>query len=274
MQIRSVAQLEKIGGIFLQSNPSFYSPRSLQLSQKQACGSSLKMDEQQRHADFGDVSQAKKQDVAPVASMVQLGEEDKDLAQFWYEPHTLRCLRDQCLTEDVKRIALLSAPSLFFALEGEERAKAILFEFDRRWEDNAGFVFFNYRDSGEDSEWLEAWTGSFDLLVADPPNLQMSTLQQYVTVIQKLRRSQHSKILFVTSADWRHYLFETLGLIEVKFKPSMPSSVWSQCGKFGLFSNYSDGSLNADNPAAPIDAHEDGEEDYTGYYLGLPAHEI
>ena len=86
MQIRSVAQLEKIGGIFLQSNPSFYSPRSLQLSQKQACGSSLKMDEQQRHADFGDVSQAKKQDVAPVASMVQLGEEDKDLAQFWYEP--------------------------------------------------------------------------------------------------------------------------------------------------------------------------------------------
>ena len=201
---------------------------------------------------------------------VQLGEEDKTLAQFWYEPHTLQCLREQCLLDDVKSIALLSAPSLFFFLD-VEKSKAVLFEYDQRWEKEEQFVFFDYRDG---PQGLNKWAGCFDLILADPPNLQMSTLQQYVDVIQMLRSSDQSKILFVTSADWSSFLFDALGLLEVKFKPSMPSSAWSQCGKFGLFANYRNSSLSRENPAAPVDAPEDSEVDYTGYYLGLPAHDI
>ena len=202
--------------------------------------------------------------------MVSLGEEDKTLAQFWYEPHTLQCLQDQCIQDDVERIALLSAPSLFFHLKGDQKSKAVLFEYDRRWEPEDRFVFFDYREGHEGLD--DAWAGSFDLILADPPNLQMSTLQQYVGVIQKLR-SEKSKVLFVTSADWSSFLFDALGLIEVNFKPSMPSSAWSQCGKFGLFANYRNSTLSLENPAAPL-SEEDSEVDYTGYYLGLPAHDI
>lgn len=223
-------------------------------------------------------------------SCMQLGEEDMALAQFWYDPHTLQCLQDQCRELDVECIALLSAPSLFFSLRGatpktkDLKAKydgdgadrtartAVLFEYDRRWEEEEDFVFFDYREGHEAVD--DALAGRFDLILADPPNLQMSTLQQYVGVIKKLRRSEQSKILFVTSADWGSFLFDALGLIEVKFKPFMPSSVWSQCGKFGLFSNYKNSSLSLENPAAPIETHEDSEADYTGYYLGLPAHDI
>lgn len=204
-------------------------------------------------------------------STVQLGDEDKTLAQFWYEPHTLQCLQEQCIQDDVQRIALLSAPSLYFSLESDHKSNAVLFEYDRRWEEEEQFAFFDYR---EGCEALDAWAGCFDLILADPPNLQMSTLQQYVEVIQTLRKSEKSKVLFVTSADWSSFLFDALGLIEVKFKPSMPSSAWSQCGKFGLFSNYRNSSLSVENPAAPLETHEDSEVDYTGYYLGLPAHDI
>lgn len=178
-------------------------------------------------------------------STVQLGDEDKTLAQFWYEPHTLQCLQEQRIQDDVQRIALLSAPSLYFSLESDHKSKAVLFEYDRRWEEEEQFAFFDYR---EGCEALDAWAGCFDLILADPPNLQMSTLQKYVEVIQMLRKSEKSKVLFVTSADWSSFLFDALGLIEVKFKPSMPSSAWSQCGKFGLFSNYRNSSLSVENP--------------------------
>mmetsp|Transcript_66690 Transcript_66690/g.124563 ORF Transcript_66690/g.124563 Transcript_66690/m.124563 type:complete len:235 (+) Transcript_66690:24-728(+) len=200
-----------------------------------------------------------------------LGVEDKTLAQFWYGPETLDCLCKQCMKPGVTQLALLSAPSIFFALAAEERGRATLFEFDRRWESESNFVFFDYRAGPEAIP--DSLAGRFDFILADPPNLQMSTLELYADVIEKLKQ-QDAAILFVTSADWRGYLFDRLGLVETKFRPSMPSSAWSQCGKFALFSSYADPALAATNAEAPAEDSDAGDEDYTGYFLGMPAHEL
>eukprot|EP00971_Amphidinium_carterae_P136841 2711334-Amphidinium_carterae.1 len=65
-----------------------------------------------------------------------------------------------------------------------------------------------------------------------------------------------------------HHL--TLSLqVEAKFKPSMPSSAWSQCGKFALFTSYADPALAATNSEAPAEDSDAGDEDCSGLTLAI-----
>ncbi|CAJ1403654.1 unnamed protein product [Effrenium voratum] len=216
--------------------------------------------------------------------MAALGDEDKALAQFWYSPGTLECLLAQCRRRDVNRIALLSAPSLYFALEAEVRKPAagypcarvfgegrevVLFEFDQRWAEAKNFAYFDYREGAQGVD--ERWANHFDLVLADPPNLQMATLEQYADVINKLR-AEKAKVLFVTCTHWGGFLLDRLGLFDVNFRPSMPSSALSQSGAFGLFANYKDPALCATNPE--VEKDEDVSAECTGYYLGFPAQDL
>lgn len=212
----------------------------------------------------------------------ELGRENASYAQFWYSPKTIDCLLQQCRRPDVNRVAMLSAPSLYFALtkttaleEGDRdrsNPEAWLFEFDTRWESDEHFVYFDYRHGPNLIPLTHA--GKYDLIIADPPNLMLTTVDMYASVIRHLARGTGAKVLFVTSSDWYGPMLGLLNALPVRFEPVMPTAAWSQCGKFRLFANYRDDALKELNPDAQTLKEEcssdGGDEDYTGYYMGLP----
>merc|ERR1711920_866952 len=82
-----------------------------------------------------------------VCMMAELGEEDHSFRQYFYSASTLRLFVALCQREDVKNIALLSTPSIFYALNEQMRIKTWLLEFDRRWADgNSQFVFYDFNE--------------------------------------------------------------------------------------------------------------------------------
>lgn len=202
-----------------------------------------------------------------------LGGEDTSLAQFWYSPGTLRYLLRQCCLPGVTRVALLSAPSLYFAMSGEEREKAWLFEFDRRWSAEEHFVFFDY--NLETQGLATELASSFDLVLADPPNMALQTLHKYVAVIRHLS-APGARLLFVTSSDWHGLMMGELSAFPAAFQPFMPTAVWSQSGRFRLYANYRDDAFQEVNPEAPLEdgGGDDDYADHTGYYLGMTPHEL
>lgn len=219
-----------------------------------------------------------------------LGAENEkgQMAQFWYSPRTIACLLQQCRRPGVTKVAMLSAPSLYFALtrpsagpcdqiecaSTPEDPEAWLFEFDTRWDSEERFVYFDYREGVEGVPAAHA--GQYDLIVADPPNLLMSTVETYISVVKHLSQQQGAQVLFVTSGDWYGLMLNGLNAFAMGFEPVMPTAAWSQCGRFRLFANYRDAALQEVNPdALGKDEDEDASyEDYTGYYLGMPDDEL
>lgn len=54
--------------------------------------------------------------------------------QYWYSPNTIDCLVAELVSLGGK-IALLSAPSIYFALPEQLRSSAYIFDFDKKWAD-------------------------------------------------------------------------------------------------------------------------------------------
>merc|ERR1712232_1554596 len=129
-----------------------------------------------------------------------------------------------------------------------ERQKAWLFEFDERWSADEHFVLFDYREGA--AALASELASQFDLILADPPNMQLETIEKYALVIRFLAASADAKTLFVSSSDWHGLMLDRLGAFPVAFRPVMPTSAWSQCGRFRLYANYRHAALSEPNPEA------------------------
>ena len=80
----------------------------------------------------------------------------------------------------------LSCPSLYFhdeAARWRDTFGLVNFEFDRRWESDPGFVFY---DCYRPTEIAEQLHGQFDFIVADPPAINNRTLECYAATIKLL----------------------------------------------------------------------------------------
>jgi hypothetical protein len=107
-----------------------------------------------------------------------------DLNQYWYSPTTIRARVDEALLYG-HRIAFLSTPSLYFALTPEQRAskQVALFEYDRAWASDPGFVFFDFNrpDQIPASHWNQ-----YDYIVVDPPFITRDVWEKYVEAVKTL----------------------------------------------------------------------------------------
>lgn len=197
------------------------------------------------------------------------------LVQVWYSTETLDALQTIILDLAPSRVACLSCPSVFYHLSEQARAKHGLanFEFDRRWEDDDGFVFY---DCYRPAELPDELMGSFDLIIADPPALTDQTLECYATTIKLLAVPSGACILFSTLESFDVTMLELLGLSPQRFKPDLPG--FALDGRWDFFSNFKSETLSQPNAVADAKraaaAEQESEADEYGVGYHQAQHEI
>mmetsp|Transcript_45264 Transcript_45264/g.101872 ORF Transcript_45264/g.101872 Transcript_45264/m.101872 type:complete len:197 (-) Transcript_45264:210-800(-) len=193
--------------------------------------------------------------------MAQLGDEDHSLAQYWYSPTTIRVLTQLC--EGHQCIALLSTPSIYYALTEEMRSKAVLFEYDRKWEaGNTGFRFFDYE--APPSDLGTEFAARCDLVIADPPRIMESVVAKYMEVIGVLL-CPGGHIVFTSAMENEYFFAEEHSLFARNFVPQA-SAAWAAVGRFRLYTNFTQDCLKVRN-LEDFPGGED-EDDYSTEQCG------
>lgn len=209
--------------------------------------------------------------------------------QYWYSKLTIDSLLSEA-THHATRCAFLSTPSLYFALgENEDkdnsndddddsrkravalRADSKLFEFDRQWSSDPGFVFYDYT---KPEQIPIQYMNHFDYVVVDPPFITQEVWACYVETIKLIiKRDPNAgtegavgsgnirdclgggKVLFTTILE-NHAMLEGLingPLFIPRFRPSVCNLVY----QYVCYTNYEATRLQRSNP----EVTEDGDHD-------------
>lgn len=171
--------------------------------------------------------------------------EKSELNQYWYSEATIAALVSE-VEHNAESCAFLSCPSLYFALTSAPlRAKSKVFEYDRQWSSDPGFVFYDYHAPLEVPIHLMA---AFDYVVVDPPFITREVWTQYLDTV-KLLLKPNGKVLFTSVLENHGMLEQGLdqGLYVPLFKPSIPHLTY----QYHCFLNYVATKLQFDNPELP-----------------------
>ncbi|RNF26660.1 methyltransferase [Trypanosoma conorhini] len=174
----------------------------------------------------------------------RIDEEKAELNQYWYSPHTISAIVAE-VRHHATACAFLSTPSLYFALlrdpageDGTATAAALaadsrLFEFDRQWEADPGFVRYDFhRPEQVPVQYLAA----FDYVLADPPFITEDVWTAYVQTAKLLLRPG-GRLLFTTVLE-NHTMLEGLldaPLFIAPFRPAITHLTY----QYVCFTNYS-----------------------------------
>jgi hypothetical protein len=170
-----------------------------------------------------------------------------ELNQYWYSDATIAALVKE-IEMHATSAAFLSTPSLYFALTSSElRAKSNLFEYDRQWEKDPGFVFYDFNKP--ESVPVTMW-GKFDYIVVDPPFITREVWTKYVQTVN-LIAAKGCKFLFTSVIENQQMLEELVdgALIIPDFRPSIPKLTY----QYHCFANYEPQSLLTPNPELPAE---------------------
>mmetsp|Transcript_1816 Transcript_1816/g.2904 ORF Transcript_1816/g.2904 Transcript_1816/m.2904 type:complete len:183 (+) Transcript_1816:45-593(+) len=169
-------------------------------------------------------------------------EENGDYNQYWYSPLTIDRMVEE-LVELKGKIAFLSTPSIYFAVPQDLRDSSFCFDYDKKWESDRGFVFYDYKDeSNVPAELL----GTFDVVVVDPPFIVHEVWEKYAETI-KLLLAPGGKIILTTVIENADVLHTMLGVTPTMFQPSIPNLVY----QYNLFTNYPSEVFSKRNPEIP-----------------------
>lgn len=205
-----------------------------------------------------------------------LGNPEKcDPNQYWYSRRTIDAfaLEAADVVAAGGTVAFLSTPSIYFALTEEQRAAAApagsamaatgggrgcrVFEYDRQWEADAGFVFFDFNALGEDCP--PELLGAFDMVVVDPPFITREVWEKYAVATKRLLRPAPaanggactlggpSRLICTTVQESAPWMAELLGVSPVRFQPSIPNLVY----QYHTYTNYASERLGKPNPDVP-----------------------
>ena len=170
--------------------------------------------------------------------------EDTDLNQYWYSKNTIEALTNECESLIKKngktfKIAFLSTPSIYFALSDESRKQCYVFDYDKKWDNDRGFVFYDFNEPLEfDKELLKI----FDLIVIDPPFITRAVWEQYTVSAKALLKSSPTynnntgRIIGTTVQENAPFMEELLACKAQKFKPSIPNLVY----QYNSYANFED----------------------------------
>lgn len=111
--------------------------------------------------------------------------EAADMNQYWYSQRTISTIVED-LVQQAPRIAFLSTPSLYFSLPGAHRCQCSVFDYDRKWESDRGFVFYDFHAPDALPAQLHH---SFDMTVIDAPFITRDVLDLYAKASRLLLAS-------------------------------------------------------------------------------------
>jgi hypothetical protein len=169
--------------------------------------------------------------------------------QYWYSLPTIKkmvsIIREAGKTEDGSpmKIAFISTPSLFFSLSEEERKECVVLDYDKQWETEHGFHFYDFNDPEGVADSLK---GQFDLVVIDPPFIQEECWRQYGVTSNLLLRKPPAqaseneteflggRAVLTTIIENEDLLFELFNAKPNVFRPSIPNLVY----QYHIFTNF------------------------------------
>jgi hypothetical protein len=185
-------------------------------------------------------------DTACDAGKFLVGNPEKcDLNQYWYSEHTIRTMAKEvehvmaaadreCGTRENStrnaRAALVSTPSIYFALSDACRTQSHVLEFDEQWGADRGFVFYDFNRPEDIPLELHH---ALDMVVVDPPFVTEEVWTKYATTAKLLLRPG-GKLLCTTIAENAGMMHRLLGVDPVPFKPSIPNLVY----QYLSYTNY------------------------------------
>ncbi|KAJ1424148.1 putative N6-adenine methyltransferase-domain-containing protein [Ochromonadaceae sp. CCMP2298] len=176
------------------------------------------------------------------AKFLAENEENGDHNQYWYSTFTIDRMVEDCV--NLKgRIGFLSVPSIYFALPDDVRAEAFCFDFDKKWESDRGFVFYDFNDLQTLPAELH---GTFDVLVVDPPFIVHEVWEKYAAAVKLLLKPE-GKLILTTVIENAEMLHKHMGVTPTAFQPSIPNLVY----QYNLFTNYESTVFCKRNPEIP-----------------------
>ena len=121
------------------------------------------------------------------------------------------------------KIAFLSTPSIYFSLKNKElKANSKVFDFDKKFEKDPGFVFYDFN---KPEDIPKEMTKAFDMVVIDPPFITREVWEKY-TEAAKILLIDEGKILLSTIDENESILKELLQVNRKLFRPSIPNLVY------------------------------------------------
>ena len=134
-------------------------------------------------------------------------------------------------------IAFLSTPSLYFTMPDEIRKRCYCFDFDKKWDNDRGFVFYDFN---KPTELPENLLGKCDMVVIDPPFIVEDVWRKYAETAKLLLKSgndeddiPYGKAVCTTINENIPLLKEILGVDPTAFQPSIPNLVY----QYNLYTN-------------------------------------
>ena len=171
--------------------------------------------------------------------------ENADLNQYWFSKNTMDAFVKEIQAQSKLGVAFLSTPSLYFSLTDENlRSKSKVFEFDKQWSNDSGFVFFDYNNPEAISIAL---FGQFDMVVIDPPFITEECWEKY-TQTTRLLLCPGGKVIGTTLVENEGFMHSLLGCKPVKFQPSIPNLVY----QYNTYCSFSPKFLDEINPEIAI----------------------
>jgi len=178
--------------------------------------------------------------------------ENSDLNQYWFSPKTIAAIvaeaEESCMLElgeeALLGAALLSTPSIHFSMSENTRAMSRFFDFDRQWEKDPGFIFYDFNDPlGLPAELHH----KFRIVVIDPPFITRDVWSKYAETA-KFLVAPGGRILGSTVPENVEWMGEVLpGIKPRRYQPSIPNLVYQYC----MWANYDSERMDTPNDEIP-----------------------
>jgi len=165
--------------------------------------------------------------------------ERSDLNQYWYSRPTIDALVAE-IVQSGGSAALVSTPSVYFSLPEDARQRCKVLDYDRQWESDPGYVFYDFNAPVDLPPELR---GAFDFVLVDPPFITHEVWTKYAETTRFLVR-EGGRILCTTINENDGMMQELLGTTPVLFRPSIPNLVY----QYSVYTNYSSEGLARLNP--------------------------
>jgi 16S rRNA G966 N2-methylase RsmD len=108
-----------------------------------------------------------------------------------------------------------------------------IFEYDNRFKKfESDFVHYDY-NLGDSEDYLKEFTGSFDVVILDPPFLSEECLTKSFKIVSRIKK-ENSLVILNTGSVQRD-LAVKLGLKESNFKPQHKNNL---ANDFSCFANF------------------------------------
>jgi hypothetical protein len=160
--------------------------------------------------------------------------ENSNFNQYWYSSETIKIL-SEAIIEILSniggaRVAFLSTPSLYFALPEKERRFCQLFEFDKTWSNDVGYVHYDFNRPESIDDTLQK---SFDMVVIDPPFITKDVWEKYALTAKLLLKEdpfadfgKKGVVLGTTVSENASLMKDLFGAEPIVFKPVIPHLVY------------------------------------------------